>query len=72
MSSTLPLDKMSMEEKLRAMESLWDDLCSKPGGVSSPDWHEGVLAERDAMQERGDDKFEDWESAKRNIRNKVS
>lgn len=72
MASTLPLDKMSLEEKLQAMESLWDDLCNKAGGVPSPAWHEGVLAERDATQKRGDDQFEDWEAAKRNIKNQVS
>ena len=72
MPGTLPLEKMSVEEKLQAMESLWDDLCSKTGAVSSPAWHEDVLAERDAMQRRGDDGFEDWEAAKRNIRTKVS
>ena len=72
MASTLPLEKMSVEEKLQAMESLWDDLCSKAGAVSSPAWHEDVLAARDAAQKRGDDQFEDWEAAKRNIRTKVS
>ena len=72
MASTLPLDKMSLEEKLQARESLWDDLCSRAGGVSSPAWHEEVLAEREAMQKGGDDDFEDWESAKRSIRNRVS
>jgi len=40
--------------------------------MSSPAWHEDVLAERDAMQKRGDDEFEDWDAAKRNIRTKVS
>jgi Putative addiction module component len=72
MASILPLEKMSTEEKLRAMELLWDDLCNKAGGLPSPAWHEGILAERDALQQRGDDKFEDWETAKRDIRNKVS
>ena len=72
MPGTLPLEKMSVEEKLQAMESLWDDLCSKTGAVSSPAWHEDVLAERQAMQECGDDQFEDWDAAKRNIRNKVA
>ncbi len=67
----LPLEKMSVEEKLRAMESLWDDLCNKAGTISSPGWHGNVLAERQSMQERGNDQFEDWDSAKRNIRNKV-
>jgi len=72
MANTIPLDKMSVEEKIQAMESLWDDLCRKTGGVSSPLWHEEVLAERDAMHQRGDDEFEDWDAAKRNIRNKLS
>jgi hypothetical protein len=72
MAITLPLEKMSVEEKLRAMELLWDDLCNKAGGVASPVWHEDVLAEREAMHKRGDDQFEDWETAKRNIRNKAS
>lgn len=72
MASILPLEKMSMEDKLRAMELLWDDLCNKAGGLTSPAWHEGILAERDAMQKRSEDEFEDWETAKRNIRNKVT
>ena len=72
MANTIPLEKMSVEEKLQAMESLWDDLCSKAAGVLSPAWHEDVLAERDAMQKRGDDEFEDWDAAKRTIRTKIS
>ncbi|MDQ3565883.1 MAG: addiction module protein [Pseudomonadota bacterium] len=72
MANTIPLDKMSVEEKLQAMESLWDDLCRKTGSVSSPTWHEEVLAERDAMHKRGDDEFQDWDAAKRNIQNKIS
>lgn len=72
MATTLPLEKMSLEEKLRAMELLWDDLCNRAGGIPSPAWHRDVLTERDAVQTRGDDEFEDWETAKRKIRNKVS
>ena len=72
MANTLPLDKMSVEEKIQAMESLWEDLCSRAGGVASPAWHEDVLAERDAAHQRGEDAFEDWDEAKRYIRNKVS
>lgn len=72
MANTLPLDKMSVEEKIQAMESLWDDLCRKAGGVSSPSWHEELLAEREATHKRGDNEFEDWDVAKRNIKNKIS
>ncbi|MBF0559414.1 MAG: addiction module protein [Nitrospirae bacterium] len=31
---------MSTTEKLRAMESLWDDLCQKAGDTLSPAWHQ--------------------------------
>lgn len=72
MASSLPLKTMSVEEKLQAMESLWDDLCAHAETMSSPPWHEDVLAQRDAARERGDDKPEEWEAAKSNIRNKVS
>src|SRR4051794_29496975 len=55
MANALPLDRMSVEEKIQAMESLWDDLCNRAGGVVSPAWHENVLAERDAAHKRGED-----------------
>lgn len=71
MASTLPLDEMSVEEKLQAMESLWDDLCKRAGGVVSPAWHEDVLAQRQALLQSGQDQFQDWETAKRDIRSKV-
>ena len=72
MANTLRLDKMSVAEKIQAMESLWDDLCRKADAVSSPAWHEDVLTERDAIQQRGEEDFEDWDVAKRNIKNKIS
>ncbi len=72
MANALPLDTMTVEEKIQAMESLWEDLCSRAGGVVSPAWHEDVLAQRDAANKRGEDAFEDWDEAKRNIKNKIS
>ena len=72
MANPFPLEEMSVEEKLQAMELLWDDLCSKAGEVSSPLWHEAVLTERQALLERGEDRFEDWDAVKRKIRNAVS
>jgi hypothetical protein len=68
----MPLKTMSVEEKLQAMESLWDDLCANAESMASPAWHEDVLAKRDNRQERGEDESEDWEAAKRDIRNKIS
>lgn len=53
------------------MESLWDDLCRKAEAVVSPSWHEDVLKQRDAMKQRGEENFEDWKAAKRNIKNQI-
>ena len=61
MSITLPLKKMSAEEKIQVMESLWDDLCGTAGSTLSPDWHRKVLAERKAAVLAGEDEIIDWE-----------
>ena len=43
MDITLPLDQMTIEEKLRAMELLWADLSRNEQQLQSPEWHEEVL-----------------------------
>lgn len=68
----LPLNEMSVEEKLQAMEMLWEDLSRRPEDVPSPEWHDTVLREREAALDRGQEEVEDWESAKRRIRNELS
>jgi len=72
MKSALQLDKMSLEEKIQTMEALWDDLCHQPGSIASPDWHGEVLHEREAAIGRGDEVFEEWETAKKTIRDRTS
>lgn len=71
MSITIPLEKMSIEEKIQAMESIWDDLCNKADSIASPSWHKEVLVEREKGIKRGDDKFVDWDTAKKNIRKEI-
>lgn len=72
MTATLSLDEMSIEEKIQAMESLWDDLRTRAPDMASPDWHGEILAGRQAAMERGEEHFEDWETAKRDIKNRIS
>jgi hypothetical protein len=43
----LEIDKMPLEEKLRALEALWADLSRKEQDIQSPPWHEQLLKERD-------------------------
>ena len=66
MPFNLPLKDMSLHEKLSAMESLWEDLARTPDAIESPAWHEDILDER---RQRVADV---WESAKADIRNKLS
>ena len=72
MPVSIPLDKMSIEEKIQAMESLWEDLCARAPDMTSPDWHGEILAGREAAVERGEERFEDWETAKKDIKSRIS
>jgi hypothetical protein len=51
MSIALPLDQMTIAEKLEAMESLWADLSKRPAELPSPDWRRDVLAERKRLSD---------------------
>jgi hypothetical protein len=68
----LPLDKMTAEEKVRTMESLWQSLSGNPDAVESPAWHEEELRVRESKIESGKAKFIDWETAKSDIRRQTS
>ncbi|MFH0925325.1 MAG: addiction module protein [bacterium] len=72
MGITLPLEEMSIEEKIQTMETIWDDLCKKADNLSSPYWHKDILNERDRRAKDGDGEFMDWDEAKKYIRDKVS
>ena len=69
MEITLPLEKMTIAEKLRVMETLWSDLTRDEKQFESPEWHGKVLGERAARVKQGKESFMDWETAKRQIRN---
>ena len=67
MSFDLPLENMSVAEKLRVMEAVWASLCHKPVDVASPEWHEKVLAERTRRLESGESTISKWSEAKRRL-----
>src|SRR5213592_4753402 len=71
MSIKLPLNEMTVQEKLAAMESLWEDLSRSPEAIESPAWHKGVLDQRQQRIADGTAQFEDWEKAKGIIREKL-
>ena len=51
------IDKMSQEEKLRAMEALWDSLTHGDSELQSPAWHEEILASRKSKMDTGEATF---------------
>jgi hypothetical protein len=71
MSVNLRLNEMSLEEKLQAMEALWDDLSRQPDDINSPSWHQDVLKDTEKRVQSGEATFSDWERAKASIRNRL-
>ena len=71
MSFNLPLKDMTLQEKLAAMESLWEDLARTPEAIESPAWHNDILDERRQRLAEGQSRFVDWGTAKADIRNKL-
>jgi hypothetical protein len=65
---TINLKEMTTEEKLQAMELLWDDLCRKIPESLSPQWHADVLKEREERIKEGQEGFRDWDEAKARLR----
>jgi len=49
--SVLPLNEMSVEEKLETMETIWASLSANPEAIESPAWHEEELREREAREQ---------------------
>jgi putative addiction module component len=72
MATMLQIDQMTLEEKLRAMEALWDDLCQREEDVPVPQWHKDLLDERERLIEQGTAQFRDWETAKKRISERTS
>jgi putative addiction module component (TIGR02574 family) len=67
MSIEIPLDTLSVSEKVRLLERVWDSLCRKSGDVRSPDWHREVLEIRKRRLEEGRATVSPWKEAKARV-----
>ena len=68
----LAIDRMTVEEKLSAMEALWDALCRDESQIPVQEWHKQLLDERQRQIDAGEAKFVNWETAKARIRDRIS
>jgi len=71
MPVVLPLETMTLAEKLEAMELLWADLSRQPAALPSPQWHREVLQERRRRVAEGTLKFLDWDTAIADLREEL-
>lgn len=67
MNITLPLDKMTVEEKLRLMEEIWADLSRNPDDIPIPGWHLEILREREQLVKEGKAKYLDLDAAMKEV-----
>jgi len=68
MISGADLKGMSVKEKLRLMELIWQDIGSDEEQIEVPKSHKDQLDERARMVQEGKAEFIDWEQAKKEIR----
>ena len=71
MDITSQLSHMTTEEKLRTMESIWDDLC-RTSDFTSPSWHKDTLEEREKRLKEGKEEILDWEESKKQLNDSLS
>ena len=71
MTVEIPVDQMTAEEKLRAMELILENLRQNEKNIPVPQWHRDLLDEREQLIADGKARFEDWESAKNWIAGKI-
>lgn len=62
------IENMSREEKLRAMEALWQEISKEEPLPESPAWHGVVLKHTQSQVSAGAEQAMDWEEAKRRLR----
>jgi len=65
MSIDVPVDSMSVAEKLQVLEQVWASLRKDGDDLPSPEWHGAVLRERSARLKSGEATVSDWDEARK-------
>jgi putative addiction module component (TIGR02574 family) len=64
MTIDISLETLSVAEKVRLLELVWQSLCSHSGDVRSPEWHHEVLEARKQRLDDGKAAVAPWNEAK--------
>jgi len=71
--SILNLQDMTTEQKLIAMEELWEDISKNvDNDTIIPKWHLDVLEERETRLQNGQVQFEDFDKVKKELDEKFN
>jgi uncharacterized phage protein gp47/JayE len=65
------IKQMSWDEKLRAMEELWESLTQDASRLESPPWHQDALRQTAARYDAGEEQPIDWAAAKHELRKRA-
>ena len=69
-NAEIPLDGLSVEQKIHLMERIWADLSQRPEVLPSPAWHGDVLEQRRQSVLNGETTFENWDDVKKRLQNR--
>ncbi len=67
----LPLEKMTVVEKLEIIDRIMEDFSQNASAMPSPAWHGEELRRREEALENGTDRFISLEEAEKRIREKT-
>jgi putative addiction module component (TIGR02574 family) len=70
-ATNIPIESLSIADKIILMERLWDDLSRRPSDIAPPDWHGDVLSARLQAVKEGKTQFVDWSDAKKRLRERL-
>jgi hypothetical protein len=64
------LHQLPRSEKLKLMETLWEDLSRPDDKFESPTWHAKELAATEQRLAEGKEQVLEWDAAKKSLRSK--
>lgn len=64
------IEKMSVPERLKAIELLWESITERSEYIESPDWHGEILKKRRDVVESGKAKYLSISQVRERLKNK--